>query len=94
MRMFIEPHLTYRRWEMTENEFRREIQDAYSRVGAYDICKHLNIEMSKEPIQARAGDVILNATCSNGNLRYYYIEITENTKEKPFKTDDVEEVLF
>lgn len=84
---------------MTENEFLRELQNKeddmviYS-VGAIDIAKHLGIECNKEPIQARAGDVILDAICNKGYLKYYYIKVSENMDDKPFKTDDVEETLY
>ena len=95
-KMFVEPHLIFRRWQMTENEFRNEMQGAESRVSAEDIAHYLNVELNYTPIQARVGDVILHANCRGGYLNYYYYLVCENKEDKPFKEDDVgrEELLY
>jgi len=74
-KMFLESDFDLRWHTLTEEEFQALILDAYSCVGYEDVALMLNVAHNKEPVKARAGDILLLADLSNGNLEYYCIQV-------------------
>ena len=79
MLMFQEPSLLFKREILTEEEFMKETEDAYSCIGAEDVAKHLGYAYNKETVKARSHDTIYNATIENGEYKYFKISVMPST---------------
>ena len=73
--MFLETDFDLRWHKLSEDEFQALILDAYSCVGYEDVATMINVAYNKEAVKARAGDILLLAQLSKGNLEYYCIQV-------------------
>ena len=87
--MFIENDFDLRWHKLSEDEFKALSLDAYSCVGYEDVATIINVPYNKEPVKARAGDVLLLAQMlSNGNMEYHCIQVCPS--EFPLvRTDEI-----
>ena len=77
--MFQEKKDMLLREQISEEQFRYEIQDAYSCVAAEDIALHLGVALNKETVKARPGDIVYNVTCEYKEYKYYRIQVMPST---------------
>ena len=77
--MWQEPKNLLLEEELTEDQFRREIEDGYSCVSREDAAEHLNVACNHETVKARPTDIIYNIIRKPNSWLYFRVQVMPST---------------